>query len=183
VRSQQTPGSVISYFYFDFNDSENSNSESLIRSLIAQLSGQMTNTSPVLEKMFAQYQDGAFQPRMADLLAILSRMLQDFQNVYFVIDALDECIDLEEALEILAAIQSWSINHLHIVVTSRLLPEIGETLSVLSTEVISVGELLIDRDIRLYISHRLTTDRSLAKWPLEIRRLIQNTLSQGAGGM
>jgi hypothetical protein len=68
-------------------------------------------------------------------------------------------------------------------VTSRLLPEIVETLAALTTAIISIDESLIDRDIFLYISHTRETDRSLAKWPSNIRHLIQNTLSQGAGGM
>jgi hypothetical protein len=49
-------------------------------------------------------------------------------------------------------------------VTSRLLPEIVETLAALTTAIISIDESLIDRDIFLYISHTRETDRSLAKW-------------------
>ncbi|KAE9371550.1 hypothetical protein N431DRAFT_484077 [Stipitochalara longipes BDJ] len=181
--SEAVPGTVLSYFYFDFNDSENSKSESLIRSLIVQLIGKMTSTFSIMEKTFAKYQDGAFQPRMTDLLAVLAEILLDFNNVYVVIDALDECTDLDQVLELLTNMQSWSMDHLHILVTSRLLPDIREALLALTTSVIPLDESLIDADILLFITHRLETDRSLAKWPLDVRDLIQSTLSHGAGGM
>lgn len=120
---------------------------------------------------------------MSDLLVILSEMLPEFNTVYLVIDALDECADLAEVLSILDEMQTWAMEHLHIILTSRHLPEIEEVLSEFTTEVISIGESLINRDILLYIAYRLETDRSLAKWPSDIRLLIQSTLSQGADGM
>jgi hypothetical protein len=143
----------------------------------------ITTTSSVLVNTFAQYENGAFQPRIDDLMAILSEMLLNFNTVYLVIDALDECTDLNEVIEILTNMQSWAVDHLHIIVTSRRLPEIGESVSALTTAVISVDESPIDIDVMLYITHRLETDRSLAKWPLDVRHLIKATLSQGAGGM
>lgn len=139
--------------------------------------------SAILEKTFIQYQDGAFQPRMADLIAILCEIIFEFNTVYLVIDALDECYDLDEMLEILTDMQSWDNNRLHIIVTSRLLPEIVDTLSTLTATDIPVGDSLMDADILLYIKYRLETDRSLAKWPLDTRHLIQETLYNGAGGM
>jgi len=120
---------------------------------------------------------------MSDLLVILSEMLPEFNTVYLVIDALDECADLVEVLSILDGMQTWVIEHLHIILTSRRLPEIEEVLSEFTTEVISICESPINKDILLYIAYCLETDRSLAKWPSDIRLLIQNTLSRGADGM
>jgi hypothetical protein len=37
----------------------------------------------------------------------------------------------------------------------------------MTTEVVSIGESLIEVGILLYISYRLETDRSLAKWQAE----------------
>jgi hypothetical protein len=100
-----------------------------------------------------------------------------------VIDALDKCTDLDQVLELLADMQSGSIAHLHIVVASSLLPVIGETLLTLSTSVILLDQSPIYTDILLYLTHRLETDRSLAKWPWDVQDLIQSTLIHGAGGM
>jgi hypothetical protein len=68
------------------------------------------------------------------------------------------------------------MEHLHIILTSRLLPEIKEVPSEFTIEIISVSESLISKDILLYIAYRLETDRSLAKWPSDIRLSIQNIL-------
>jgi hypothetical protein len=75
------------------------------------------------------------------------------------------------------------MEHLHIILTSRLLPEIKEVPSEFTIEIISVSESLISKDILLYIAYRLETDRSLAKWPSDIRLSIQNILSRGTDGI
>jgi hypothetical protein len=110
-------------------------------------------------------------------------MVREFSTVYVVIDALDECSELQETLQMLREIWQWDIENLHILVTSRQLPEIENSLSELATDELCLHGPGIDQDILLYIVERLKNDQKLAKWPSDIREQIQRTLNHGARGM
>jgi len=173
----------LAFFYFDFNDDERSKVESLIRSIIAQLFARNVENSTALDKLFSQYQDGAFQPPLADLLTVLSEMITGFGTTYVVVDALDECAELEELLKILYEIQGWAIDHLHLIVTSRYLPDIDRSISGLATDTLYIQESAVQEDISLYITERLKIDHKLSRWPPEVQQLIWKTLNRDAGAM
>ena len=106
-----------------------------------------------------------------------------FAVVYIVIDALDECVELGGLLQMLHEIQTWEIDHLHILVTSRDLAEIHSSLSSITTETISVQGSVINNDISLYVAERLKADQKLAKWPPDVRMMISRKLNDGARSM
>lgn len=183
TRSHTTPGGALAYFYFDFNDNKGSKTEPLLRSIIAQLFTQKAETSAALDKLFDQHQDSVNQPTLSDLFTVLSSMVGEFSTVYVVIDALDECSELEQMLQMLRDIRQRNMENLHILVTSRQLPEIENSLSELTTDGLCLHGPCVDQDILLYIVERLKNDSKLAKWPPEVREEIRITLSRGAHGM
>lgn len=183
TRSQTTPGAALAYFYLDFNDNKGSKVETLLRSIIAQLFTQKAETSNILDELFDRNQDGASQPTQKELFIAFSCMVREFSTVYVVIDALDECSEQNDMLQMLRDIQQWRVENLHILVTSRQLPEIENYLSDLATDGLSLHGTDLDRDISLYIRERLKEDQTLARWPSEIQEQIWITLSQEARGM
>ena len=174
---------ALAYFYLDFNDRKGSRVEPLLRSIIAQLSTQKSETSPSLDKLFDQNKDGANQPTLKDLFIVLSCMVSEFSVVYIILDALDECSELDEMLQMLRDIHLWGAENLHILVTSRQLPEIENSLSEIVSDGLCLHGPCVDQDILLYIVERLKNDPKLAKWPPEVRDEIRITLSRGARGM
>lgn len=117
------------------------------------------------------------------LIATLRSLVLTFHNAYIVFDALDERSDCEEILQFIHAIEDWDIERLHLAVTSRQLPEIEESLSGLVTEKICLHDSKLNEDIVLYVADKLQNDKTLAKWPPEIRLQIQNKLLDEEGGM
>jgi hypothetical protein len=110
-------------------------------------------------------------------------MAGEFSTVHIVIDALDECSELGEMLQMLHDIQQLNMKNVHILVTSRQLPEIESSLSELTTDRLFLKGPGVDHDIMLYIVERLKSDQKLTKWPPGIQEEIRIMLGRGACGM
>ena len=177
--------SAVLYFYFDFNDAEKQRHESLIRSLICQLSKHCSSSA--LQSLYSSCQNGGRQPTFAALLETLRQMMTSIGDIYIVIDALDECTEREELLTDLESVASWEDVNLHMLTTSRRETDIEEVLISLSDgrNQINLQSALVNADIRTYTHDRLQTDRRLRRWLKhpEVQLEIENTLMEKAAGM
>lgn len=180
---ESDPTVAIAYFYFDFNDIEKQRHEKLIRSLIEQLSLQSMKSMEALNTLFASSQDGQQQPTLDALTSTLQHMLGDFQQIFIILDALDECKEREELLGLLENLIGWNLENLHIIATSRRERDIEETLEPLVTGQVCIQSALVNADIHIHLCDRLQNDPKLKKWPANVRREIENTLMDGAHGM
>ena len=117
------------------------------------------------------------------LLGTLRNLVLTFHKVYIVLDALDESVDLEEILNFINSIHTWDLSRLHILVTSRQLAEIEESLTNLAIEKICLQDTEMNEDIILYVADKLENDKSLSKFPPDIRYQIQRKLLDGQDGM
>lgn len=86
--------SIVLYYYFDFNDSEKQRHEQMIRSLIIQLFAHCATVPSTLEALYSSFSGGERQPNLEKLLPVLNQMMKAFDEIYLIIDALDECGDL-----------------------------------------------------------------------------------------
>ena len=84
------------YFYFDFNDTEKQLSKNLIRT---QLSAQCSICPVALLRLHSHHQGGSRQPKTGDLIDVLKHLMETFQAVFIVADALDECTDRDDLLD------------------------------------------------------------------------------------
>jgi hypothetical protein len=107
----------------------------------------------------------------------------EFKTVYVIIDALDECSELEEMLQMLHDIQQWNVESLHIIATSRQLSEVEKAISDIISDRLCLNGPAVNMDISVYISERLKSDQKLARWPAQVREAISTTLNRGAHGM
>lgn len=175
------PKLTAAYFYFDFNDKERHKHENLIRSLIAQLSMQNAKLPLALEALYAANQNGRRQPSYEGLMETLKEILGLHLKTYVILDALDECTDRKELLELIQEMSKWRT--VQILATSRKEKGIEEVLQPLVTFQISIQDAEVDYDIQLYIRHQLQNDLRLQKWPYEVHKEIEESLMDGAHGM
>ena len=186
-RCHLKPGSAVAYFDFDFNDLEKQKSEKMIRSLIIQFSGQSSKNVIELDSLFSSCNNGERQPEVEGLMKLLKGVLEYFDDTYIVLDALDECSDRYELLNNIEEIQRWGLSQLHMLLTSRGLPEIEESLEPLtnSYDRICIQSALVDADIANYVHHRLQNDRQLKQWRdrPHVQQEIRTTLMEKADGM
>jgi len=157
----------------------------MLRSLICQLSQQCVKIPPSLDTLFSSCENGQRQPSQDALLEVIQHMIQDFPQPYVVIDALDECGQLTELLDILKTIAQ--LQNLHLLVTSRKERQIESSLErfVDSHDAICLQSELVDEDIQRYVRQRLTNEESLKKWQkdLTVSQEIETALMKGARGM
>lgn len=180
---QKNRSYTLVYFYIDFNDPKKQQSAYLIRSLLTQLSFILPQAIDILEKLHAECNDGKRQPAPVDLLNAFKTILGYCDHTYLVVDALDECSDHEDLLEVIAEIISWKLDKLHVIATSRRERRIEDGLTDLVSVQIGLDIDLVDADIQTYLTAKLRVDTRFRKWTKEEQLEIKNTLMSGARGM
>jgi Cdc6-like AAA superfamily ATPase len=184
---QDDPGKVTAYFFFDFNDAQKQDPEIMMRSLLCQLSEQAIKIPPSLDDLFSSCQSGQRQPSTDALMNALQLITQDFPQTYILLDALDECTQRGELMEMLETIVRWKVPNLHLVVTSRREHDIESSL-VKFVDVqnqICLQSAIVNKDIQLYVRQRLSKDKRLQKWGKDTstKAQIESVLMNGAKGM
>ena len=182
---RSNPQIGIAFFYFTFNDELKQDESAMLRALLMQLSGQLQDGHLDLTRLHDSYKTGI--PPSSVLIDYLRRLIQRFNHVYIVLDALDESPRLGargHVLDTIEAMQKWLLPGLHLLVTSRDEPDIRNSLDLslgLGQEV-KMRNAGIDEDITDFISGRLHEDRKLRKW-LPDSKKIEETLTEGAKGV
>ncbi|KAJ6475371.1 hypothetical protein C8R45DRAFT_907156 [Mycena sanguinolenta] len=145
------PGVLHAFFYFDINSPQQQKVNSLLCSLVYQLSAQLFWPS-ALSGLWETCQKGGYPPKNSDLLPILAE-LGGHQEIYLLIDALDECSEHTMLLGALASILEAKLPQIHLLVTSR--TEV--THSSLAKEAVLVSlEESVRSDIELYVGDELS---------------------------
>ncbi|KAL9045262.1 MAG: hypothetical protein Q9214_001672, partial [Letrouitia sp. 1 TL-2023] len=184
-RNKLTETVGIAFFYFSFNDESKQDAAAMLKALILQLSTQLDGTRKDLTELHQSYKPGIAPPEV--LLEYLRRMIKRFDQVYILIDALDESPRYPEdarvyVLDIVEKIRSWYCDGLHLLVTSRDEYDIRRFLNPLDKEQVLMQNNNVDGDIADYISRRLIEDRKLKEWP-ESHERIKEALCKGARGV
>ena len=173
----------IAFFYFTFNDESKQDESAMLRALLLQLSGQLPNGHSKLARLHHTYHSGI--PPSLVLTEHLHQLVQKFQHVYIVLDALDESPRngaRDQVLDTLEAMKKWSLRGFHLLVTSRDEVDIRDSLNPSLHQQVKMENGGIDKDIAEFILSRLHNDRKLRKWSLYQSR-IQETLIERAQGV
>ncbi|KAF1969208.1 hypothetical protein BU23DRAFT_477739 [Bimuria novae-zelandiae CBS 107.79] len=103
------------------------------------------------------------------------------------LDALDECVQRADLMDMLETIAGWQFQNLHLLVTSRRERDIENSLEVFvdGQHIICLQSVLVDKDIQRYVRQRLSDDKRLRKWERDAAIMgdIEATLMDGAKGM
>lgn len=180
------PGKATVYFYFDFKDVQKQDPELMLRSLICQLSQQCVQIPVGLDTFLSSYENGRQPPQHA-LLELMQQIIRGLPQSYIILDALDECKDCAELMNVLEAIAGWQLENLHTLMTSRRERDIESFLEcfIEKQNIIGLQSQVVDKDIQSYVRHRLSNDKSLSKWKKDstVVQEIETALMNGAHGM
>ena len=158
----------------------------MLSSLIVQLCGcRPDSPQPLLD--LAKYKDTETRPDLDTLENTLRATVADFENVYLIIDALDECPEVGDERQTLLAsllrMYRWRETSLHLLLTSRKEKDIDDELREYVTEMdLEVHKDSVNRDIGIFIDKKLATSK-MKKWPKETRELVRSTLIAKADAM
>jgi hypothetical protein len=178
---------VTAYFYFDFNDAQKQDPELMLRSLLSQLLQRSAAVPKGVDAFFSACNNETRQPSLHALLEVLPQVMQQFTHVYIVLDALDECTQRPELIDMLETVAGWQLGNMHVLMTSRKERDIESSLEsyVKEEDTLCLQREVVDKDIQRYVQQRLSDDKTLAKWNKDaaIRQEIEAALMHGAQGM
>ncbi|KAF7976035.1 hypothetical protein HWV62_7932 [Athelia sp. TMB] len=177
------PSVGYAYFFFDGTSAQSklANHESMVRSIIMQLSRRFDGIPPALVELYEDEDNGCSQPVLSSLEDTLLQILQSFGAAYIVIDALDECEERPKLLRWMDSVTSQTSGFLHLMVTSRPEPDIKDRLRPLCNlcEVDVADRRDLD-DIRRYIDASLS---EVHAWTDSQKELVRIALVNGADGV
>jgi hypothetical protein len=178
---------VTAYFYFDFTDAQKQDPELMLRSLLCQLLQRVVVIPKGVNALFSSCGNGQRHPPMHALLEVTRQTVQDFTQVYVVLDALDECTQRPELMDVLETVAGWRLDNLHLLMTSRKERDIERSLEgyIDEEDAICLQRDVVDQDIQRYVQQRLFNDKRLQTWRRDatIRQEIEAALMRGARGM
>jgi hypothetical protein len=158
-----------------------------LRSLLCQLLQPSGKIPACLDTLYSSSENGKRQPSLHALLEVVKQMIQKLPQVYVLLDALDECAQRTELMDIFESISGWQLQNLHLLVTSRKERDIEGTLDsfIPPQNKVCLQSKIVDKDIQRYVKQRLSSDRSLRKWEnnTTVKQEIEATLMGGAHGM
>ncbi|KAH7126132.1 hypothetical protein EDB81DRAFT_730543 [Dactylonectria macrodidyma] len=170
--------SVYTYYYCYFGHNTDETSP-FLKWTISQLCRKADVVPTNLYKLH-KHGEGA---SLANLLNVLESILQAFDCVYVILDAIDESLPRTHLLRVLRdLITDPKFSKIRILTTSREYVDIEEVMEEISVP-ISMRNPLLDEDIRLFIESQLRIHPKLKRWPATVRDKTLKVLSTKAKGM
>lgn len=170
-------------FYFSFSDSQKKSFQDLLRSLIAQLGWKEPGLS-TLQHAYDKFNRSVQSTE--ELEKVLLSCVDSYDDVFLLLDALDECPEdgevRENMLKGLKRLTERAPN-LKIFATSRELRDVRDWMVTLKAEPISIATSAVNADSLRYMSAELSHDRRLSRLDTKSKTMIEETISQKADGM
>ncbi|RMZ81060.1 hypothetical protein DV738_g2376, partial [Chaetothyriales sp. CBS 135597] len=184
---QSSSDSAVAFFFFTFNDESKQDASAALRALLLQLCGQVPDLEADLDRLRRSYNQGT--PPVPVLLEHLRQAITRCRNIYLLLDALDESpadSSRAEVLSMIKTMRQWQMPGLHLLVTSRDVPDIRARLQLPApsqgAEHIMLNNDSIQQDISRFISSQLDNDPQLQRWG-DQREKIKDYLTQHSGGV
>ncbi|PVH85782.1 ankyrin [Cadophora sp. DSE1049] len=180
---------VVAYWYFTFTDTEKQSVANVLCSLVRDIYSNRQDTPPELKAAFEAANHGQQRPTVARLLDLLKVVMCDFEGIYVIFDAVDECrkADGERGrfLDVLKLIHSWDLDQLHVFFSSRAEVDITDAFGALigktSFSVVEVQGDQCQRDIEMFLDLRL--ESRFEKWTPELKAFVRHEIVSRADGM
>ena len=175
--------SVLAYFYFEFSDESKQQTKSLVRSLIVQLLARAPEIPQAFLNMYSSHRNGEQQPSYGGLQKILQSLIRTAKNSFLIIDALDECTERPELLDLLKETAEWNLDNLHILATSRKETDIEVRMLEMKVKQLDIRSDLISDDIRVHVHKMVYEDSRLNGLPEGLLAEMEEALVKKSQGM
>ncbi|RMZ86570.1 hypothetical protein DV736_g6204, partial [Chaetothyriales sp. CBS 134916] len=186
-RRQLSVNTAVAFFFFDFRDESKQDASAALRALLLQLCGQVPGLELDMTRLKDSYNHGP--PPVQVLLEYLRQAVARCRHIYILLDALDESpeeISRTEVLSVINTLRQWQLPGLHLLVTSRDVPDIRHHLQFPTlqqgVEHISLKNNSVQQDISRFVAFQVDHDDQLRRWG-DHREKIKNYLTQHAGGV
>ena len=180
----------VAFFHFKHDDEARNSSLSLVKSLLLQLIN-FDELPPSLEAIYDRsVHDNAMAPTLApQLWSVLMREMDPDAQTYIVVDALDECRDVEKCLRNIVQMTMFRneskdmLSRLKIAIVSRPLEETSTLIQDDHCLSYVIQGEDTDQDIEIYVSEVLQTSPKLKRYPQNVKSDIHRALTERSAGM
>lgn len=177
----------IAFFYFSFQSEAVAQTPvSLLSILIKQLCRRKTVLPEPLEALHQECLRNDRKPKLAELQDQFKAIVGTFDEVFLVIDALDECKKevRQQLLPYISGLFDQCPGKLKTFVTSRLESDIERAFTSANFSMIKVEATKVEEDIAAYIRYELMhRNDEECKIDLALREEITDVLVSQSGGM
>jgi hypothetical protein len=118
-----------------------------------------------------------------ELVGVVLSELSSVDKTFLLIDALDECLEVERKLFFKIFFKSTLAPSLTLLITSRSEPDIQGVLKKSVSHSICIQSSLVDADVRTHVRNVISQDPTLQNWKPVIRQEILDGMVDGAHGM
>jgi hypothetical protein len=147
----------LAFVYFSYKEQDVQTPGNILATIIKQLVRQRRLMPDQLRLLYRKYYRNADYPSNEKLEAQLSEFIETFEQVYLVIDAIDEFDDRNSFLPMITRLvqETSSSVHFKVFMTSRREPDIETHLSLFNVPTISIEAAKVDVDIAAFVHHQL----------------------------
>ena len=181
--SEIRDGDGLAQFYFDFQDQRSQRVTTFLQSVIVQLSDQKPSVPEEVKVLYDDNINNLKQPTVETLILTLSSLAKEFQRTYIIVDALDECSELERLLKAITEVVRQCDGNINILAASREDEGIGMALKPCLNDTLCVEGKGVEADLRRFVQNRVKGDPDLNMWSDNLKREIENYLVRGSHGM
>jgi hypothetical protein len=175
----QTADVGVAYVYCNYKRQADQTTSSLLAAMLKQLVQDRPSIAKPLSSLYDHHEVRRTRPSIEEMLSALQSVLADYSRMFVVIDALDECVydDRRELLSKLRNLQSKT--GLHLMATSRFIPDIIEEFNGLPTLEVRAD----DADVKRYVTGQTNRLSRCVQRDDNLQELIQNKIVEAVGGM
>lgn len=139
-------------------------------------------TDLVSEDVYRMSNEGV-QPDLNELMNSIAQLLNGFERVFIILDAIDESQFRENLLKILRDfIMEPRFKKIQLLASSREYQDIEQTMQTFSTP-ISMAHPSVEHNIKICIHSKLKSNQHVRHWPSDILAEVEDAISKGARGM
>ncbi|KAH7186730.1 nucleoside phosphorylase domain-containing protein [Fusarium oxysporum] len=181
TRFSVNPNIGIAYIYCNFRQEQEQKINSLLASLVKQLSRGWHGLPECVNSLYGKHKKNATRPLVEELSATLQYAIELYTKVFIIVDALDECQALDDCRgkllsEILRHQDRSAVN---LFATSRPIPDITKIFQqTLCLEIRATKD-----DVTLYLERHIGTLRPVIKTNSRLQEQIKIGISDAVDGM
>ncbi|KAJ3853563.1 hypothetical protein EV368DRAFT_21387, partial [Lentinula lateritia] len=135
--------------FCDFGQMQMQTTDALIASMLRQLIQAHDTVHSTVASMYIHHTSRSTFPRSDEIVASFSTVVQQFESVFVVVDALDECADEQTRSQLISTLNSFPVSLLF---TSRPHPSIDQLFAGCTRQDIVADE----HDLWIYSEERFT---------------------------
>ena len=149
---------AIAYFYCDYKERDQT-ADSLTASLLRQLVQSHPALPAKIKSLYKLHSREQTRPSLVEYLRLLLNVTRMFSKAFVLIDALDECSEHDGTRDSLLKALREIGPHVHILITSRLVPVRADQFGDASQLEIRAR----DEDVATYVKSRIATSAKLLR--------------------